>query len=458
MILIRDAAAEYHPVVGIAALASSAVQLAIRDEWVGWNPESVLLKLRDEATEKDLAWLAGIVERNLREIYLDDLLSPSVGPLNSRILRLPNAKAIEWLRHYSSEQREIHHRNSNAKEHKSLHSAANGSGASWQTRAEWPLFRSKRAENLALLLRAKLALCSKQGKVVSQEEFRRRLQSSEERQAIQSLIRKIKSEHVGIALADISVCGAVPPYSPLTGGKLIAMLLASPEVVLAYEKRYAYAESVIASSIAGRAIIRHPHLVMLGTTSMYGSEPNQYTRIQIPCDAIGGIKGHSVRYELLGKTEGYGTFQFSEDTVNALGEAVAQFKGGKRVNSIFGEGVNPRLRKIRDGLDLFGLDADELLMHGNPRLVYAVPLASNFREYILGKADKPNYPFSLEHPKATSEAIVKWWAERWLCKRIQRDDVLANVARERLTYPVRHSARVQVPEDMGNQRFNFQRE
>jgi hypothetical protein len=458
MILIRDAAAENHPVVGIAALASSAVQLGIRDEWIGWSPETVVQQLRAGATENDVIWLDRMITRNLSEIYLDDLLSPSVGPLNSRILRLPNAEAVEWLQHYSSAQREIHHQNSNAKEHKSLHAAANGTEEFWRTRAESALFRSKRAENLALLLRAKLALCTKQGKVVNPEEFRRRLQSSEGRQAIQSLIRKIKSEHVGIALADISVCGAVPPYSPLTGGKLVAMLLASPEVVLAYEKRYADAESVIASSIAGRAIVRHPHLVMLGTTSIYGSEPNQYTRVQIPCDAIGGVKGSSVRFELLGKTEGYGTFQFSDQTVDALGEAVAQFKGGKRVNSIFGEGVNPRLRKIRDGLDLFGLDSDELLMHGNPRLVYAVPLALNFRDYILGKATKPEYPFSLEAPKSTSKAIVKWWAERWLSKRIQRDDVLADVAKERLTYPIRHGARVQVPEDVDIRRLNFQYE
>jgi hypothetical protein len=163
-----------------------------------------------------------------------------------------------------------------------------------------------------------------------------------------------------------------------------------------------------------------------------------------------------VRFELLGKTEGYGTFQFSDQTVDALGEAVAQFKGGKRVNSIFGEGVNPRLRKIRDGLDLFGLDSDELLMHGHPRLVYAVPLALNFRNYMLGKATKPEYPFSLKDPKSTSKAIVNWWAERWLSKRIERDDVLAGVAKERLTYPIRHGARVQVPEDVDTRRLNFQ--
>jgi hypothetical protein len=194
---------------------------------------------------------------------------------------------------------------------------------------------------------------------------------------------------------------------------------------------------------------------LLGTTSLYGSEPNQYTRLQIPSEAVGGPKGHTIKYHLLGKTEGYGTFQFSDDTVEALGDAIAQIKGGKRVNSIFGEGTNPRMRKIRDGLDLVGLDPDHFLMHGNPRLIYAVPLALNFREYLLGRATRPKYPFSLKSPERTTKALVRWWVERWLVHRIEREDVLARVGRERLTYPVNHSARVKIPDDDANERFSF---
>src|ERR1051326_5927238 len=37
MILIRDAAAPNHPVIGIAALGSSVVQQRIRDELIGWD-------------------------------------------------------------------------------------------------------------------------------------------------------------------------------------------------------------------------------------------------------------------------------------------------------------------------------------------------------------------------------------------------------------------------------------
>jgi hypothetical protein len=48
------------------------------------------------------------------------------------------------------------------------------------------------------------------------------------------------------------------------------MLLTSPEVVKYYSSKYSKRASLIASSMAGKEIIRKPHLVLLGTTSLYG--------------------------------------------------------------------------------------------------------------------------------------------------------------------------------------------
>ena len=42
MILVRDAAVEPHPVIGIAALSSSIVQQSTRDQEIGWDKASVL--------------------------------------------------------------------------------------------------------------------------------------------------------------------------------------------------------------------------------------------------------------------------------------------------------------------------------------------------------------------------------------------------------------------------------
>ena len=119
-----------------------------------------------------------------------------------------------------------------------------------------------------------------------------------------------------------------------------------------------------------------------------------------------------------------------------------QSANGQRVNSVFGEGVNPRLRKVRDGLDALGFLSDQLLVHGSPRLVYGIPLARNFRECLLGIDEQPAYYLPTKNPKAVTRQIIDWWAERWLARRIQHDEVLVRVAEHTLVHPIRHGARV----------------
>jgi hypothetical protein len=60
----------------------------------------------------------------------------------------------------------------------------------------------------------------------------------------------VKAERIGIAMMDISICGAIAPYNSLLGGKLVSLLLCSPEVVKEYEARYGEQTSVIASCTA----------------------------------------------------------------------------------------------------------------------------------------------------------------------------------------------------------------
>ncbi len=445
MILVRDAAHPTHPVVGIAALASSAVQISVRDEWLGWAPESYIDSLSSGVSDRHVEWLLRLISDGLGEIYQDDFLDSTISPLTRKGIAAPTEPLIKWLDGYAETQRHDHQRLADGEGHKrAVADVSAWDEETWSEQAETPLFRSKRAETLAMLLRARLTL-RRAGTPLRAERLQDALHDPAVRNVLKALVRRAKSERVGIAMADISVCGAIPPYTHLLGGKLVAMLLTSPELVLAYRDRYENSHSVIASSLAGRAIVRAPHLVFLGTTSLYGAEPTQYTRLSIPCGSIGGRLGESLRYALLGRTEGYGTLQFSSETADCLGTYLSQTEGGQRVHSIFGEGVSPRLRKIRDGLARLGLPAEKLLLHGSPRLVYGVALARNFREYLLGLQSEPDYFAPLPDPKETTKRIALWWAQRWLAPRLTKPHVLQSVAAHRMAYPVRHGARVVLP-------------
>jgi hypothetical protein len=147
----------------------------------------------------------------------------------------------------------------------------------------------------------------------------------------------------------------------------------------------------------------------------------------------------------LGRSEAFGTSQYSEETVDALEDLVQQSERGQRINSIFGEGVSPKLRKVRQALDLLSLPSDLLLRHYRPRVVYAVSLVKNLGDHLLGLDPKPDYLVPLGSGQAATAQIAAWWRERWLRNRIIPDEVLAEVSRHTLVHPIRHGARVAAP-------------
>jgi hypothetical protein len=220
---------------------------------------------------------------------------------------------------------------------------------------------------------------------------------------------------------------------------LVALLMTGPEVVAEYRRRYGKVPSIIASSMAGRAVTRPAHLVLIGTTSLYGQRPCQYDRITFPYGT------DCIRYQFLGRTLGLGTSQFSKKTVDSLTRLLKHSARGQQVNSVFGEGVNPRLRKLRDGLAELGLDADELSRHGRPRLVFGVALAQNMRPYLMGREKRPSYILAEKEPKKITEAMCRWWIDRWVLARLKRDDVCQRMAQHTLVHPIRHGARVVLP-------------
>lgn len=439
--LIRDRAAPMHPVIGIAAIGSPVVQIRERDHWIGWHPTSFIARAIEEPNAALGTWLQQIVGQALNEVYTEDLVADGLVSIGE--LRRPTTDTLMRLRAFGAEERRLHHRYARATDYK-RNGASIGDDSRWTARALTHLFRSRRALALADLLHGRQIIDQFIGNPPTSDDVAALLADREGRAVVARTLRKAKADRVGIAMADITVCGAIAPYNVLLGGKLVAMLAASPEVVEAYRRRYATAESEIASSVAGRAVVRPADLVFLGTTSLYGAGSSQYNRVRVPTPRLGGRAGEEIRYIEIGQSESFGTSQFSSATVAALVDIVQQSKRGQRVNSIFGEGVSPKLRKVREGLELLNFPAERLLRHGRPRIVYGVPLARNTREYLLGVSRVADYSFSVWGAQASAE-IAEWWRERWLSRRLENDRVLDQVAGHTLVRPIRHGARVSLP-------------
>lgn len=436
-ILIRDATTEHHAVIGLAAISSPVVQIAERDTWMRWDTKQFVATVEDEPTDKVARWLAHRIETQRFEIYLDDLLRDGV--LQPNDLKKPTQDVIARLRADAERHRAKHHRGGPIREVRNIETDA------WVDRAETHLFRSKRSALLAETLEIQGLLGTYLGPRPTAAGLRRALAEPKAKTQIGRLVRRARGERVGTVIADLTVCGAVAPYNSLAAGKLVGALAVSPTVLAAYRAKYTR-PSEIASAMAGRPITREARLAFVSTTSLYGTGSSQYNRLFWPASAMGGPDDARMGFHELGRSRSFGTSHFSDATVEALVRLSEHSGGLVRVNSLFGEGVSPRLRKVRLGLAALGWPTNELLKHGRERILYGVPLVENVRDFALGIDQEPVYLLDPE-PRDSGESVAQWWFERWARKRAAQEHVQETMRRHRLVRPVRHGARVPLPSD-----------
>jgi len=445
LLLVRDAGAAFHPVIGIAALASAASVLPARDDqFIGWSGDAFTQFCIENPSNRIAQWAKETVQNAIKEIYRTDFVAQGIIPLRIRAKEIP--VIVARLRRVAASAKEKHILQGEAHEHKIGEAKKGQVDRKWEVQSRTDLFRSKRATELASLIQIQgvidTAYRSRRGK----DRIKALCESAEGRDAFKKIVRIARSRAIGTAIADLVVCGAIPPYNEILGGKLVAMLAASPEVVLHYKRRYAGVPSVIASSMAGRSIVRRANLVYIGTTSLYGIRPSQYDRIRIPMDRIGGKAAHIISYRYLGDTGGVGTAQFGYATKKSLEKLLLISNSGfRKVNNVFGEGANPNLRALRDGLVYLGF-SEALMIHGLKKSVYGVPLIDDLREYLLGICKRPKYYFPLQSTGRTNDGIAKWWYERWVVARCERADIVEKLSRHSLIRPITHGARVLLPD------------
>lgn len=454
LFLVRDEAAPNHPVMGIGAISSAAVQLDARDRFIGWLGEDIIGECQQNPNPEYVDWALATIDKALKAIYRQDFLEKGILP--AKLPKHIPQPVIAKLQKIAAKAREEHYARAEATQNKTNGDASGVKAADWQRYARSLLFTSKRAREIAALLDTRNTLQSAFDGVAKAKRLEALLASGGGRTAFSKVVRLARSMTVGTEIADLTVCGAVPPYNALLGGKLVAMLAASPEVVLEYRRRYQSLPSIIASSMAGRAIVRPANLVFIGTTSLYGERPNQYDRTSYPCKVVGGPKDESVRYRYLtslerNRTSGIGTFQFGRDTKAAIEKYLSSTTNGRRVNNVFGEGTSPKLRSLRDGLNALGMSSDEMLQHGIEKVVYGAALASNAARYLLRLDDVPHYLFTLDDAKASTARIARHWFERWAAARMERIETEQKLLAHTLVRPVRHGARVLLPGDDADQ-------
>ena len=219
---------------------------------------------------------------------------------------------------------------------------------------------------------------------------------------------RARDEHIGwdhrrredalVNLMDAYALGALPPYNFLLGGKLVASLIRTQDVVDTFRAKYQDTVGLI----SGKS--KHAELVAVTTSSALGRS-SVYNRLRL---------GDQPIFERIGSTSGWGHFHVSDqlfddlrDYLRLVGDAYADAYG-------FGQGPNYRLRLIRKALGLLDMDPN-MARHGLTREVYFCALASNALQVLRGERKKVRYGTLPTVAEIGAAAL-----ERWVVPRAQR--------------------------------------
>lgn len=473
--LIRDAAHDHQAVIGIAALNNCAVQMVPRDRAIGWSAPGLAAALaalfsaddrrQPRSPDNPAVHLQGIY-RNLLPLFppgakpsleaqraalkriadwLRDGISTAIGEIEPQGLATPEdlaAPSQETINRLHDLTREFAVRRQEALARNGVNGdpalapialgapvdddvlnleAKHASNAPINNSRRM-LVRKKRAFELARLLDARRVLTANRAALIDPDTIFAAMERKEIRTAINTAMSAIKSQRIGTNLLEITTCGAVAPYNRILGGKLVALLLLSPKVAADNNSRYGTAPAIIRSQLKNSRVVPDNTLVWLGTTSLFSQGSSQYERLRLPAGTI-APEQEEIRYRYLGETSGYGTVQFADETVRALNSVMHRRRGYRDVNSVFGEGASPKLRKLRSGLDAIGFNANLTMLHHQGRRIYGVPLFPGAAAFLCGfNPDVPDYIRSPEACQGAGERIAEFWRRRWLARRLEHED------------------------------------
>jgi len=197
---------------------------------------------------------------------------------------------------------------------------------------------------------------------------------------------------------DAFILGAVPPYSQLLCGKLVALLAASSEVRHAFARKYHAKQSVIRRKPLDARLALITTLSALGRSSVYN-------RLRFNDQLV---------FRSLGFSEGSGEFHFSNGLYHDIYNYANRYCDKTAKHRRWGTGFRNKREVIRKCLVKVDLPAD-FLYHGIKREVFAVPLARNTCEFLRGEHSKLMwYDYS-------AADLFGWFRERWMLPRAAKD-------------------------------------
>lgn len=225
-----------------------------------------------------------------------------------------------------------------------------------------------------------------------------------------------------VNVMDAYVLGALPPYSSLLAGKMVACLIRTREIYEDFRAQYGNTTGVISGAN------KQARLIAVTTSSSMGRS-SVYNRLKLDGTQY---------FESLGYTEGWGHFHIPDRLFSELRSYLRGKEHPYADLHRFGEGPNWRLRTTRAALKELGLK-DNLLRHGIRREVFISFLVSEGAKLLLTGMGRPDISDLHNVDEVAALAL-----ERWVRPRAERNPVYLEWTHEDLASLFgRHGRKIQ---------------
>ena len=225
---------------------------------------------------------------------------------------------------------------------------------------------------------------------------------------IAAAIRAIKDVTLNRVHTEVVICGALPPFGNLLGGKVVAMMMNHPLVRATLDREI----GVLLAGSFDREKIEDwlPRFGPLLTTTkgLFPNHSAQYNRVRIPAGQ------ETIKLEKLGLTQGQTMSHISDRTMSFAVEINVRM-GEKGISREYGSGGAKRQRILQSAARVVGLDSSGLYADVT-RPVYGCLFLTNPQGVVLG-GETPEWKdtgMRSQNSKDYEDAVLRLWRKKWL--------------------------------------------
>jgi hypothetical protein len=225
---------------------------------------------------------------------------------------------------------------------------------------------------------------------------------------VAAAVRAIKDVTLNRVHTEVVICGALPPFGNLLGGKIVAMMMNHPLVRATLDRDIGV---LLAGSFDVLKIENWlPRFGPLLTTTkgLFPNHSAQYNRVRLPSGKS------TLKLEKLGLTQGQTMSHISDRSMNFAVE-INERMGEKGISREYGSGGAKRQRILQSAARIVGLDTDSLYAHVT-RPVYGTLFVSNSQGVVLG-GESPEWKDNYMPNQTTEEyetLVMEMWRDKWL--------------------------------------------